>query len=45
LGETTPEGWAARMKEYERQKRIDPMEKIGRPDVAKEGMGRRMSEV
>ncbi len=43
--ETTPEGWAARMKEYERQKRIDPLEKVARPDIGKESLGQRMGEV
>lgn len=43
--ETTPEGWAARMKEYERQRRIDPLEKVAKPDVGKEGLGKRMGEV
>ncbi|KAI0686278.1 Elongator complex protein 1 [Cytidiella melzeri] len=39
------EGWATRMKEYERQKRVDPLEKVGRPEVGKEGLGKRMGAV
>ena len=33
------------MKDYERQRRIDPLEKVAKPDVGKEGLGKRMGEV
>ncbi|KAI0090814.1 pol II transcription elongation factor [Irpex rosettiformis] len=43
--EATLEGWSARMKEYERQRRIDALEKVAKPDIGKEGLGKRMGEV
>ncbi|KAI0076404.1 IkappaB kinase complex IKAP component [Panus rudis PR-1116 ss-1] len=30
---TTAEGWAARMQEYEKQRRIDPLEKVQKPNL------------
>ena len=34
-GETTLEGWAARMQEYQKQRQIDPLLKVAKPDLAK----------
>lgn len=43
--EPTPEGWATRMAEYERQRRIDPMEKVARPELGKSEWSGRLAEV
>ena len=43
--ESTPEGWAARMAEYERQRRIDPLEKVSRPELSKSEWSSRLSEI
>ncbi|CCM05755.1 uncharacterized protein FIBRA_07987 [Fibroporia radiculosa] len=29
------DGWAARMREYERQRQVDPLEKVARPELAR----------
>ena len=34
-GEMSLEGWAARMQEYEKQRQIDPLLKVSRPEQAK----------
>ena len=34
-GETSLEGWAARMQEYEKQRQIDPLLKVSRPEQTK----------
>lgn len=34
-GETSLEGWAARMQEYQKQRMVDPLLKVPRPDLAK----------
>lgn len=43
--ETSLEGWAARMQEYERQKRIDPLDKVSRPELVKQEWNKKMSHV
>ncbi|KAF7791354.1 hypothetical protein EIP86_002368 [Pleurotus ostreatoroseus] len=41
--EMSPEGWTARMQEYERQKRIDPLDKVSKPELAKQEWNKKMS--
>ena len=34
--EVTPDGWAARMLEHERQRQVDPLDKVTKPELAKQ---------
>ncbi|KZT69682.1 IkappaB kinase complex, IKAP component [Daedalea quercina L-15889] len=34
--EAPPDGWAARMQEHERQQQANPLEKVGKPELAKQ---------
>lgn len=43
--ETSLEGWAARMQEYERQKRIDPLDKVSRPELAKQDWNEKIARI
>ncbi len=43
--ETSLEGWAARMQEYERQKRIDPLDKVSRPELTKQDWNKKIARI
>ncbi|KAJ3555021.1 hypothetical protein NM688_g2799 [Phlebia brevispora] len=43
--ETFLEGWAARMQEYERQRRIDPLDKVPKPELAKQEWNQKLCRI
>ncbi len=44
-GETSAEGWAKRMQEYEKQRQIDPMDKVAKPELVKQEWNTQLSRV
>jgi len=42
---TTPEGWAARMQDYEKQRHIDPLEKVVKPELNRKEWNTKLSSV
>ena len=43
--ETPTEGWAARMAEHERQRAIDPLDKVARPTLGRSEWSGRLGEI
>lgn len=44
-GETSLEGWATRMQEYQKQRQIDPLLKVARPDLVKYEWNKKLSRI
>ncbi|KAI0785729.1 IkappaB kinase complex IKAP component [Abortiporus biennis] len=42
---TTPEGWAARMQEIEKQRQIDPLDKVAKPELTKRDWNTKLSSL
>ncbi|KAK7691913.1 hypothetical protein QCA50_005318 [Cerrena zonata] len=43
--ETTDGGWAARMEEYEKQRQVDPLDKVTKPDLVKRDWNPKLSSL
>lgn len=44
-GELSAEGWAARMQEHEKQRQVDPLDKVSKPELAKQEWNKKLSRI